>query len=175
MRGLGDARESAIGLTHFSLRSRKNINAVALLFRLRVQVQQVLCMCSSALAIAMLSTRVQEPRSTYSLLKRSSTIPTWTCLPTLRSLRHCDRNPSTGEAFQQHLVLLHLSHLGERRISCVQPEAVVQVFNIPSTTMSNVSDIYEFSQNCLDKTILLNIHGTGEITMKAQEMYWYDA
>ncbi|KAG7363798.1 laminin G domain containing protein [Nitzschia inconspicua] len=55
---------------------------------------------------------------------------------------------------------------------------VIQIITIPMNLFSSLSsggDFYVFSKECYDKTILLNVKGTGAITVPAQEMLWHDA
>lgn len=50
---------------------------------------------------------------------------------------------------------------------------VVQVFNIPSSSLSGSGyDDYVFNENCSDKTVLINVHGGGSIEMVTKHMKW---
>ena len=50
---------------------------------------------------------------------------------------------------------------------------VVQVFNIDARDLDGTGyDSYVFNKHCLDKTILINVKGTGDITFKTRVMNW---
>jgi choice-of-anchor A domain-containing protein len=58
------------------------------------------------------------------------------------------------------------------KINCSNQD-VVQVFNVPSSDLTgNGYSQYVFNENCSDKTVLMNAHGTGSISMKTKHMKW---
>jgi len=52
-------------------------------------------------------------------------------------------------------------------------EDVVQIFNIDAASLSgNDYSSYVFNKHCSDKTILINVQGTGDITFTTRHMKW---
>merc|ERR1711862_79994 len=55
------------------------------------------------------------------------------------------------------------------------PEDVIQVFHISKSDLSGSGyDSYSFNENCPDKTILINVGGTGNYNVSPKTMNWTD-
>jgi len=55
------------------------------------------------------------------------------------------------------------------------PDDVIQVFHVASSDLSKSGiGSYLFNKNCNDKTILINVHGTGDYKVQAKIMNWVD-